>query len=233
MTVTRIERVDGFDGRLLPGSSPIEQTERSAIAAGWAKATAANPQLFNGKVLLADEVAVVGRRLRLGYIEANFATYLWLRDRGGVEQRLLNAFGGAAVVSSDGKVLLARMAKGSANEGLIYFPAGTPDRDDLVGDVVDLDGSIDRELAEETGIVAPLARPAERRVAVWDGRYVACVRRIDVDLTAAEIEERVGAHLAAERAPELDALYFVRSADEAPDGALDYVRAALPHLLGA
>ena len=57
--------------------------------------------------------------------------------------------------------------------GKIYFPAGTPDPNDIVGDTVDLERGVMRELTEETGLgvadvvrgarmVCDAARPAPR-----------------------------------------------------------------------
>ena len=45
------------------------------------------------------------------------------------------------VRSSDGAYLLGVMNRHTANAGRVYFPAGTPDPDDIVGARVDLDGS--------------------------------------------------------------------------------------------
>ena len=75
----------------------------------------------------------------------------------------------AALRGSDGAFLLGEMSPHTASAGAIYFPAGTPDRQDLSGAVVDLEASARRELFEETGW-----RAEEAEIAAG---WASCARR--------------------------------------------------------
>lgn len=229
----KVVAVAGFDGRLSGERLPFDIEQPEAIAAYWADASAANPKLFDGRVLLSTGVAIEDGRLSARYAKTGFSTFLWWRAKGFPERGVRNVFGAAAVVSADGAVLLGRMAAHTANAGRIYFPAGTPDLGDIVGETVDIESSIARELAEETGLASPLVRPTQMRIAVFAGHLVSCIRRFDCDLTADELRARVEAHLAADREPELDAVVLAHSAAELTDASPDYVHAAVAYLTGA
>ncbi|MFD1701608.1 NUDIX hydrolase [Methylopila henanensis] len=227
----QVVRVSRFEGRL--GGEPLcfDLTDSEAIAAHWVEAVAAKPKMYDGRVLLCDGLSIEDGRLSARYAETGFSTFLWWRAKNFPERGVRNVFGAAAVVSSDGAVLLGRMAQHTANAGRVYFPAGTPDLGDVSGDVVDLEGSIARELAEETGLAAPLVTPTDERICVLAGHLVACVRRFDSPLDARELAARVEAHIRAEREPELDGVTLVRSAAELTEASPDYVHAAVERLL--
>lgn len=228
----KVAPVSSVFGSLLAGPSPVEAAERGAIAACWEQALAVRPKMFDGRVLLGESADLRDGALHVAFREVGFSTLVWLRTLPPDDLRLLNVFGAAAVVSSDGAALLGRMAPHTANAGEVYFPCGTPDLDDVSGDRVDIEGSLIRELYEETGLAAPLVRATEKAFVVFDGRIVAFIRVIETALDSGALAAAARAHLADEAEPELDDVALARSADDLPASAPRFVRAALPHLLG-
>lgn len=228
-----VRPVRGFDMRVASEPWPFAEANRQKIEAYWADASAGNPHLFNGRVLVARHLAVEDGLVRGTYVEIPFAALLYWRSLGFPrEAEAYNGFGSAVVVSRDGAVLVAEMGPHTANGGRIYFPAGTPDPSDVSGDRLDIDASLVRELQEETGLGPDVARPSAQRWAVTDRPIVSCARRIDVDLLGDELEQRVTAFLASEENPELVAVRLVRSrADIDPAFMPAYVRALLMELV--
>ncbi len=227
-----VRRVAGVVARFLSGPSPVEAERAEEIAAAWRAALDRRPKMFDGRILLADRVALEGETLEVDFREAAFSTLVWLRGEGASEAQLFNVFGAAAVISRDGAALLGRMAPHTANAGQVYFPCGTPDLGDVSGPTVDLEGSIARELAEETGLAPPLVRPTEQAVVVFDGPLVGLIRRFESDLDAGELEARALAHLTTERDPELDRIIMARPATQLGEAAPRFVGHALGALLG-
>jgi 8-oxo-dGTP pyrophosphatase MutT (NUDIX family) len=220
--------------RMDGGDWPYAAANAGAIAAHWARAAAAKPALFDGRVLVASRLAVAGGVVVAGFVETAFSALLYWQHGSFPPAGAFNCFGAAIVRSRDGAILLGHMAAHTANAGHIYFPCGTPDRDDVVGGRVDLDGSILRELAEETGLAPPLVRPPERRWLVRDGALACCARLVDADCDAALLEQRVRAHLAAEAQPALADVTLVRRQTAIdPARVPAYAQALLDRLLPA
>jgi len=85
--------------------------------------------------------------------------FLAWRDWGFPDKDVFNGFGMGALRCADGAFVMGEMAGHTANAGRVYFPAGTPDLDDIDGGMVDIVGSVTREVEEETGL----------RVHAWTG----------------------------------------------------------------
>jgi 8-oxo-dGTP pyrophosphatase MutT (NUDIX family) len=230
-----VRAVRSFDMRVVDEPWPFADENAEKIGIHWAEAAAKNGALFNGRVLVARDLVIEDDIARGTYVQIDFAALLYWRNLGfPIQAQACNGFGSAVVVSRDGAVLLGAMGKHTANAGRMYFPAGTPDPNDVVGDRLDIDGSLVRELREETGLGADLVRPSETRWVVEDRPIVSCARRVDTDLTADELEAHVNAFLAKETEPELAAVRMVRSrADIDAERMPAYVRALLEELLPA
>jgi 8-oxo-dGTP pyrophosphatase MutT (NUDIX family) len=234
-SVPVVQPVRSFEMRVAPGPWSFATDNAAAIAAHWRESSARNPALFNGRVLLARDLAVEDGVVRATYVEVDYAVLLYWRSLGFPPLGgAANCFGAGVVVTRDGAVLLAEMGSHTANAGRIFFPAGTPDRDDIRGDRLDIEGSIRRELGEETGLADGVVRASQQRWLVTDGPLAACARRLDTDLDAQQLGERVRGFLAREAEPELAGIVLVRRMAEIDLARVPaYARALLELLLPA
>lgn len=182
-----------------------------AIAAHWQEAKAGKPDLFDGKVLVASEVGIEQSRLVSEHIVTRYSALTYWKSLGFPHAGAFNLFGAGVVVTSDGAVLLGRMADHTANAGYSYFPCGTPDTDDIVNGKLDLESSILREMEEETGLGAAHLHPSDQRWILWDGPLFCCARRLDTPLSAVEAGALTAKHLASQERPELAQIVFAKN----------------------
>jgi len=116
---------------------------------------------------------------------------------------------------ADGAFVMGEMGQHTANAGQIYFPAGTPDRDDLRDGTVDIAGSVVREIEEETGLTPADYRPGGHWDCVVTGATIAMIRILNVDISVAKRCRRGSRpNLARQHQPELAAIHLVRGASD-------------------
>src|SRR5262245_65850236 len=130
------------------------EQKRAEIAAHFARGREAKPAIWNGRVLLCRNPRAENGLYRAEYFETDFASFLAWRDWGFPDKSVFNSFGAGALRSADGAFMLGRMNTHTANAGRIYFPAGTPDPNDVVEGRVDLAASGVREVEEEIGLTS-------------------------------------------------------------------------------
>lgn len=218
LAVPRFRRIRHIDATLDASPWSYAERRRPAIDAAWAAATAANPALFNGRVLLMSGGEVTDDRMTGRYRSVLFAEFLHYMRHGEADGRTKNGFALAGLVASDGALAMGVMGAHTANAGKIYFPGGTPDLDDLVDGRVDLSGSVSRELGEETGL-----RPDE--VAFDDGfwlyeddKRLAFIKIVRTGLAGEALRRLILQRLAGQEQPELADIHLVRSgADLLPE----------------
>jgi hypothetical protein len=168
--------------------------------------------------------------LRGTFFPADYADFLAWRDWDCPDRAVINCFAMGALRSSDGAYLMGVMGDRTANPGRIYFPAGTPDLDDVRGDVVDLLGNVVREIAEETGLSPEDYAVADGWTAVLAGPRIALMKPIEAPRPADELRQEICRHLAQETAPELSDIRIVRSARDLDPMMPDFMTAYLSHV---
>jgi hypothetical protein len=205
-----IHRVTQLDLKCHNWTWPFAVERRTDIDAHFTQQQTEKPQLWNGRVLLGRNPVFSGNRFSADYFEADFASFLAWRDWGFPDKSVFNGFGMGALRGSDGVFVLGEMAAHTANGGRIYFPSGTPDLDDLRDGMVDIPGSVAREVEEETGLTAADYRADEHWDCVVSGAMIALIRILHVDMPGGALRAKIEANLATHQSPELSAIHLVR-----------------------
>ncbi|HEY2136482.1 MAG TPA: NUDIX hydrolase [Xanthobacteraceae bacterium] len=224
--------IDQIAFEFAPWSWPFASERRGEIDAHFAHRRVDTPRLWNGRVVLATGCRIAGRGISGTCFETDFASFLAWRDWGCPDPAITNCFAMGALRSSDGAFLLGVMGTHTANAGLVYFPAGTPEPADIVAGRLDLAGSITREIAEETGLAAGDYAAEAGWHAVPAGPRLALIKVLAVPMTADALRRRIREHLAREPEPELADIRIVRGRGDFDPMMPAFVTAYLGHVLG-
>ena len=163
---------------------------------------------------MAERAGVTGQVFEARYHRTRFATMLHWKANAS-QAKPWHIFGVGVIVSGDNKLIAGRMGPSTSAAGRIYFPAGSFDEDDVSGDHIDVEGNMLREVEEETGL--SLAHAEDRDdgfYLVSINRSIALFRRYYFTAGAAELLDRIHAHIASEDDPELDDVTAIAAAAE-------------------
>ena len=214
-----------------PQPWPFAEARRAEIDAHFAARREERPQMWNGRVVLASRYRISDRSLAGSCFETDFASFLAWRDWGFPDADAANVFAMGALRGSDGAFLLGVMGPHTANAGRIYFPAGTPEPEDVAGGALDLAGNVAREVAEETGLTVQdyVAEPDWH--AVPTGARLALMKVLAAHVPAPELQRRMHEHIARDRHPELADIRIVRGPADFDPMMPSFVTAFLSHVL--
>ncbi len=230
-----LHRLNGIDARLVAWDWPFARNEATRIAAQWAAMVADKPRLFNGPVLLQREMRIEDGVARCAYFPTDYASFIAFRDFGPQDTGVRNGFAMAALRSRDGAFLLGEMGPHTANAGKVYFAAGTPDPSDVTPEgMVDLPGSVLRELEEETGLRAGEVDVGDDWGVMVGATRAAFMRPVTIDLPADEARALICSRLAMLEDDELSDIVIVRGeADLDPVRMPAFMRAYMRAMFGA
>ena len=223
----RIVEVESVSARLATHRWVWAEEEAERIAAHWAARKAERPAIFNGPILMVSSLVVAEDRADATFFRTDYANLLAWLDWGAPDRSVQNGFAMGALAGSDGGFLLGRMGPHTSQAGRVYFPAGTPDPDDVTdGGIVDLAGSIRREIEEETGLTPGDYTMEPRWTVVMHEGLAAFMPRVRLHVPANEARLRIQDHCARDDQPELSGILIAR-------GPTDIDRATMPGYLQA
>jgi hypothetical protein len=230
LTIVPLDRLElGY----VPYDWPLARTCRGAIDAHFAELRRAGLEIWNGRMLLMRDHAIAGGALRGTFFAADYADFLYWRSHDFPDRTVINCFGMGALRSQDGAFLLGVMGEHTANARQVYFPAGTPEPDDVCGSTVDLLGNIVREIAEETGLGAHEISIGQGWSAIVAGDRLPLIKPVEAHGDAENLRGRILAHLASEERPELSDIRIVRTQRDLDAGMPDFILAYLSHVFAA
>jgi len=230
-------RADHLDCMIEDYDWRFAREQSALINAHWAKELARKPRLFNGKVLLCHTARLVEETGKTIFQAAFFATdyksFLAHKDFTEHTDPVTNCFAMAALRGSDGANLLGEMAAHTAKAGQINFPAGAPDFDEVTQSRVDLQGSIGRELFEETGLAMSEVSAEQGFVLVRQDHQIACLQILTLPHPAPLICAQINESLAADSSNELCRMHVVKGrSDIRPESMPAFICTFLEAQLG-
>ena len=224
----RIVPVTDIDIRLVPGTWPLSDDQRAAVKAYWQGAIAANPHLWDGRILGLSALGgglptVEDGVFRAEAREDAYSAFMLWRREGFPDIGMCHAFVWALIVSGDGALIYGVMGDQTANAGRVYPPGGSLEPRDVLPDGrVDVPRSIALELEEETGLAAAEAADGGM-VLVFDGPRLSFGRILRFADSASVLATRIRANLDGQTHRELADIAVIRSRlDAEAAGAVPY-----------
>lgn len=208
-----------------PSTFQIDRLELAFVSKPWAFAVERRaeintcfealrrekPALWNGQVLLMHQQVLADGVLQGQYLQTDYASYAAWRAWGRPPAGVHDCFSAAAILTADNAFLLGVMGPHTFNAGKVYFPCGTPDPTDIIGNKVDLELNVARELKEETGLDVAEFTEEPGWTAVIEGPIIAQIKVLRSKEPAVALRSRILEHLARERHPELADIRIVRN----------------------
>ncbi|NLR96436.1 NUDIX hydrolase [Rhizobium sp. P38BS-XIX] len=217
--------VSSIDLAVLPGEHPFHVHELEASRRNWEKEFAANPALFDGRMIFQHRLSLADGIVKGEAYVTPFSTFLWWRKQR--EPGGFHLFAFAVAVSSDGAIIAIRMAPHTANPGQVYCAAGSMDENDIMDGHCDVEGNMRREVLEETGLDLNDAVVEPGYYGTHVNRSVTLLRVFHFPWSAEDMLKRIEAHMLVSDEDEVDGAVAIRSADPS---AHHYSAAMLPIL---
>jgi 8-oxo-dGTP pyrophosphatase MutT (NUDIX family) len=212
----RILPVEALEICLDPAPHPFERDNMTAIEANWREERAANPSLFDGKVVLLSDLAYRSGRLAGRCHAVRYATFMYWRKLRPVSSAE-HIFAHPILVTNENALVAIRSGMHTVNAGLVYFAAGSFEPGDFREGLADLDHNMRREVAEETGLdLSHARREALHLVSGVTGTVV--FRRYHFGCSAAELAAEVDAYARACENSEIDGAVIISDDKTLPRG---------------
>ncbi|MCK8781019.1 NUDIX hydrolase [Rhizobium sp. NTR19] len=206
--------VSDVELRVREDDHPLFLANRAAIDGNWHKELAANPALFDGRMVLYHSTArTEDRIIAQGHI-VPYRAFLWWRKQP-ERQGAIHIHAYPVLQSSDGALIAIKMGAHTANAGLVYFACGSFEAEDVFNGICNADHNMRREVLEETGLDLQDARTDTGFHVSHIRRAITLFRLYRFNLTAAEMVAKIEQHMTVAEDKEIAGVVAIRSADHA------------------
>jgi hypothetical protein len=189
-----------------------------AVDAYWLKRSAENPSFFDGLVYVLIDGRMDGDAFSGTCAPIPFRAFLYWMDHGSPEAGFRDISGAAVLISEDNQLILGQNADQTLSGGRASFFSGFIDARDINNDQsIDLDGNVERELSEETGLSATDVQRDPSYYVVCDGRIVSIGVVVRAPQPAMILKHQIMSHCRGEAAPEIANVVVIKSAQDLQD----------------
>jgi 8-oxo-dGTP pyrophosphatase MutT (NUDIX family) len=208
--------IDRVDVRLDPSPHPFELANAAEIDENWIGEQAANPAVFDGRMVLLSSLSHRDRRLEGTCHTIRFATFLhWRKHRD--YSIAEHAYAHAALVTTDNALVAIRMGPKTSNPGQVYFAAGSFEPGDFRDGLVDLHFNMVREVREETGLDIDGLRRDPHSHALLEKGGAVIFRRYFLTDDAETVAAKIRDFVVGDPDPEIEEPVIIRHAGDLPD----------------
>jgi 8-oxo-dGTP pyrophosphatase MutT (NUDIX family) len=225
-----VRRVERLNFTYAPWPWDFADRRRQEIDVFFSSERKENSSLWNGRLLLLRDVQLADQMLCGIVFETDYASLLAALAWEAMGPTVKACFPGAAIFGSDGGLILGEMAPHTRNAGQLLFPSGSVERADVVGERVDFEGALRREVLEETGITPEMLTAEDGWYAVTVGSRLPLIKIAHLDESAEKVKRRIIANLSAQPRPELRDIVIVRDRSGITDRMPAWVRGFLEYI---
>lgn len=205
-----VRKLDRLSFRFAPWSWPFAENRKLEIERFFDAERELNPSLWNGRLLLLRDVLVGDGVMTGNWFETDYASMIAALAWDAMGESVKACFAAAAVISDDDAFIVGEMARHTRNAGQMLFPSGSVEPGDIIGDQVNFDGALSRELTEETGIMPEALVPAHGWWAVGVGPLLPLIKIMRASENAEDLRQRIVSNLASQPRPEFHVIRLVR-----------------------
>lgn len=120
----------------------------------WKNAVKENPNLYNGKDYVVEEVTETGEKIEMTVVKTDYAHYLY-DERVGIQEeryRCCSPWGGILLLTSDDYFVIGEMNNTTSIPYCLQISGGGIDIADIKNGIIDINSNIKRELKEELNL---------------------------------------------------------------------------------
>lgn len=132
----------------------IPDNVKKEIGIFWKNLVSDNPSLFNGENHTVESVTEFDDHIEMKVVRTNYATYLY-NERVGIDDdkfKIIHLWSGILFETNDNYLVLGEMGDNTSVPKWLQLTGGGTSDEDIVDDIIDIDGNLKREVKEELNI---------------------------------------------------------------------------------